>query len=563
MKKFKIKTGVFGRIIISVIIPVLVMVFLISLLLVEQRDSLLNSRKEAVRQMAEAGVTILAHYHSLVEKGQLTESEARERAKGDLRDIRFDHGNFLVVYRIDGVNEVLPPEPKLEGTQMIDRKDPNGVPIIRQDIEIAKAGGGFAAYSSRRKADEPPVPKLSAILPYAPWDMLVVCGVFIDDIDATFHQQILYYGIILALCTLGVLAFSLFLVRSITGPLGIITERMASLAQGDKSVAIGFTARRDEIGELAKALQIFHTNALALDAEAEARQLAERAAQESLQKEKRGIADRFEQSVLGLIERGSTATTDMHNTAESMNRVAHSAKSQAQSAADAAQHATANVQTVAAASEELYASITEISRQVGEAARISTEATRETQRIDNMMLSLSAAARRIGEVVQLVNDIASQTNLLALNATIEAARAGAAGKGFTVVAGEVKTLAAQTARATDEISRQVAAVQSETDRAVDAIKGITATIGQIQQISSGIASAVEQQGAATQEIARNVSQAAQGNQEVSANIAGLNEAAGVTGREAGKVLEAADELNRNSQRLREEIEKFISGVRAS
>jgi methyl-accepting chemotaxis protein len=531
--------------------------------MINQRESILKSREEGVKQMAEAGISILAHYHSLADKGQMSESEARDRAKNDLRDIRFDHGNFLVVYRMDGVNEVLPPEPKLEGQQMIDRKDPNGVPIVRQDIEIAKAGGGFGAYSSPRRAGEPPVPKISAILPFAPWDMLVVCGVFIDDIDASFHQQISHYGLILGLSTLGVLALSLFLVNSITAPLGLITQRMVNLSQGDKSIAIGFTARRDEIGKLAKALEIFRTNAIALDAQEEARRTAEQVAQEALRQEKTAIADRFEQSVMGLIQQGSTATDDMERTAQSMNSVADSARAQAQSAANAAQQATSNVQTVAAASEELYASITEISRQVGEAARISTEASGETQRIDDMMLSLSAAAQRIGEVVKLVNDIAGQTNLLALNATIEAARAGEAGKGFTVVAGEVKTLAAQTARATDEIGTQIAAVQSETNRAVDAIKGITATINQIQQISSGIASAVEQQGAATQEIARNVSQAAQGNQEVSANIAGLNEAAGMTGLVAGEVFAAAQDINKNNLRLRQEIEQFISGVRSS
>jgi methyl-accepting chemotaxis protein len=165
------------------------MILLTVLQLTQQRDSLIKSRENSVRQIAEVGISILAHYHSLVEKGQISDSEARDLAKSDLRDIRFDHGNFLVVYRMDGVNEVLPVEPKLEGQQMIDRKDPNGVPIVRQDIEIAKAGGGFGAYSSPRKAGEPPVPKISAILPYAPWDMLVVCGVFVDDIDATYHQH--------------------------------------------------------------------------------------------------------------------------------------------------------------------------------------------------------------------------------------------------------------------------------------------------------------------------------------------------------------------------------------
>lgn len=143
MNIFRINSSVYGRILISIIFPVIVMIILTLIQLIQQRDSLLKSREDGVRQMAEAGVSILTHYHSLVDKGQMSEPEARDKAKNDLRDIRFDHGNFLVVYRMDGVNEVLPVEPKLEGQQMIDRKDPNGVPIVRQDIEIAKAGGGF------------------------------------------------------------------------------------------------------------------------------------------------------------------------------------------------------------------------------------------------------------------------------------------------------------------------------------------------------------------------------------------------------------------------------------
>jgi len=549
------------KILISVAIPIVALIVFTLVQLLEQRESLLQGRKDGVRQIVEASVSLLDRYHALADKGQMSDGEARERAKADLRDLRFDGKNFVVAYRTDGTLEVLAPDPRQEGNSLIDAHDPNGVAYVRQDIEIAKAGGGFGAYSAPRKAGEPPMPKISAILPYRPWDLIVVAGVYIDDIDATFHRQLVRYGLILGLGTLAVLGLSLALVNGITAPLGEITQRMVSLSQGDKSVAIGFTGRRDEIGKLAKALEIFRTNAIALDAQEHARRAAEQTAQEALRSEKLSIADRFEQSVMGLIHQSFASTQEMQRTAESMSSVASSAKTQAQSAANAAQQATVNVQTVAAASEQLYTSITEISRQVGEAARISTEASGETQRIDEMMLSLSAAAQRIGEVVKLVNDIASQTNLLALNATIEAARAGEAGKGFTVVAGEVKTLAAQTARATDEIGTQIAAVQSETNRAVTAIKAITTTITQIQQISSGIASAVEEQGAATQEIARNVSQAAQGTQEVSFNINGLTEAANMTGGVAETVLSAAGDLSEGGAKLRSEIERFLAGIR--
>jgi methyl-accepting chemotaxis protein len=179
------------------------------------------------------------------------------------------------------------------------------------------------------------------------------------------------------------------------------------------------------------------------------------------------------------------------------------------------------------------------------------------------MQGLAKSAQKIGDVVNLINEIASQTNLLALNATIEAARAGEAGKGFAVVASEVKSLATQTAKATEEIGAQIADIQSSTTAAVDAIGGISSVIGEINTITTTIASAVEQQGAATQEIARNVQQAAQGTNEVSSNIGGVTEAAASTGAAANQVLSASGELSQQSETLRSKVETFLAGVKAA
>ena len=177
--------------------------------------------------------------------------------------------------------------------------------------------------------------------------------------------------------------------------------------------------------------------------------------------------------------------------------------------------------------------------------------------------SLADAAQKIGEVVKLIADIAGQTNLLALNATIEAARAGEAGKGFAVVASEVKNLATQTAKATEDITAQVNAIQAATKDSVQAISGIGKTIGEINQIATAIASAVEEQGAATQEIARNVQQAAQGTHQVSANIGGVTAATGQTGQAASEVLGAADGLSKQAAALQAEIETFVVAIRAA
>ena len=550
-----------SKILVAVIIPVLSMIALALFSAHNQHVTLRDDRKVHVRQMVEAGISVLEHYRALAEQGKMTPEEAKERAKNDLRDIRFGKNDYLMVYRLDGLTEVFGPAPSAEGTSRIDVKDSNGLPIVRMFIDAAKAGGGFVEYRYPRSSGGEPLPKVTAVLPYQPWDALVACGVYTDDIDEAFNAEVRIYAVILVVTVLATLALSLWTVRSITVPLGAITSAMDRLAHGARDVVVQHSDRNDEIGKLGQALAVFRTNALALDRQEEERRQTELRNREMLKAERSAIAVQFEERVMALIKDSSSATGDLHSTARTMSEVAHRAMAQANSAADATQEATSNVQTVAAAAEELHSSIAEISRQVADAARISTEASQDTIHINGMMQTLSSTAQRIGEVVNLVNGIASQTNLLALNATIEAARAGDAGKGFAVVASEVKNLANQTGRATEEITAQVAAVQEETGRAVAAIQDISAVIEQVRHISAGIASAIEEQGAATQEIARNVSQAAQGTQEVSQNVMGLTEAANTTDSVAEKVLASSAELSQNSEHMRDEIEQFLQRMR--
>jgi len=275
------------------------------------------------------------------------------------------------------------------------------------------------------------------------------------------------------------------------------------------------------------------------------------------------LADEFSNKVEPLVARVAAQAVSLGETAEKMSGTAEQASRQATIVAAAAEEASVNVQTVATASEELHASVQEISRQVTHSTRIGVEAVEMAKRTNATVEGLMEAAQKIGDVVRLINDIASQTNLLALNATIEAARAGEAGKGFAVVASEVKGLATQTANATENIGAQVTAMQGATHEAVQAIKDISATISAISEIATTIASAVEEQGAATQEISRNVQEAAQGTGQVAISIGGVNQAAGETGIAATTLLATANDLGSGARTLQAEVSAFLSDIRAA
>ncbi|MBF0561286.1 MAG: HAMP domain-containing protein [Alphaproteobacteria bacterium] len=358
------------------------------------------------------------------------------------------------------------------------------------------------------------------------------------------------------------IAAALFFGRSIARPIGGMTGAMTRLASGDLAVTIPALVNKDEIGEMARAVEVFKQNAIEAERLAEAQRAedqAKLARMETLNRLTRG----FESKVGAVVSALSGAAGEMQSAASALSSTAEQTNSQSLTVASASEQASANVQTVASAAEELASSISEIARQVSQSTKVSQDAVSGASRASSVIGTLAEAAQRIGEVVRLINDIASQTNLLALNATIEAARAGEAGKGFAVVASEVKTLANQTGKATEDIAQQVTAIQGATKEAVEAVNEISRIIGEINQISAAIASAVEEQGAATKEISRNVQEAANGTQEVNVNISGVTRAAAETGAAARQVNAVADTVADKSRDLRSEVESFLVNVKAA
>jgi len=360
-----------------------------------------------------------------------------------------------------------------------------------------------------------------------------------------------------------VLGFATLLTRwSIVTPIAALSQSMTRLSKNDLATSIAGQDRRDEIGAMAVSVQVFK------DAMIESRRLNDLQAVESAAKVERALrlgklTASFEVKVADLVQGVTSAATELEATARSMTSIAEQGNHKAGVVAAASEETSINVQTVASATEELSSSVEEIGRQVAESSRIASKAVDSAKHVDDTVQALAQDAQKIGDVVTLIQNIAGQTNLLALNATIEAARAGDAGKGFAVVASEVKSLANQTAKATTEIASQITSIQNATAGTVSAIRGIIATIVEINDIASTIASAVEEQGAATKEIARNVAEAARGTQEVSSSISGVRETATATGAAASQVLGAAGELSHQADHLSGQVRDFIAGVKVA
>jgi methyl-accepting chemotaxis protein len=365
-----------------------------------------------------------------------------------------------------------------------------------------------------------------------------------------------------ALAALLAVGFALSLKRNVTARVVRMATSVRQLAARDYGFTLPDAALSDEIGDMARALEECRTGLKQAD-EMATTQASSRSAAVARAGSLEDLSRAFEARVGQMVADVSASAAEMKTRARSMTDTSGNTIQQATSVAAAAEQASANVQTVASAAEELSTSIAEISRLVAQSAKIAGKAKDDAARTDGVVHALAEGAQKIGEVVGLISSIAGQTNLLALNATIEAARAGDAGKGFAVVASEVKGLATQTAKATEDIARQITEIQSATKEAVSAIQGIGAIIGEISSIASAIAAAVEEQGSATQEIARNVQQAAAGTQEVTSNITGVSDGAKGTGATATDVLDAAGKLALKADELRGEVGRYIAGVKAA
>jgi methyl-accepting chemotaxis protein len=532
--------------------------------LFSMRSQMLADREAKTQQMIDVGYGILANYHRLEIAGKLSREQAQAAAIDEIKGLRYDKVEYF------WINDMLPRmimhpiKPELDGKDLSTMKDPNGNYLFNGFVDLVKRqGAGFYSYLWPKPGFEQPVPKISFVKGFEPWGWIIGTGIYLDDVAGVFNQIALTFALVCAATIVIVLVGSVLIGRSVTRPLAKITSLTERLASGDSDFEVPYTNRKDEVGELAKALQVFKENAAQIARMHGEQAVLKQNADSERRKAMMELAGKFEASVQAVVGDLFSDAREMQESAQILSKTAGEANQRATAMAGACEQASTNVKAVAAATEELSCSIAEINTRVGQAALVADKAVSNSEKTNDVVQGLAVAAEKIGEVIGLINQIASQTNLLALNATIEAARAGEAGRGFAVVAAEVKSLASQTAKATDEISAQIAAIQTETQQVVVNIQSIRGTILEVNEISSSIATAVGQQEAATQEIAASVEDAANGTTQVLQNITRVTNATSQTGGAADQVLGSSGRLSGKVQVLQEEVAKFLAGVRAA
>ncbi len=555
------KLRISTKLLIMVGLAVLGIAAVAALGLVTLKENLLEDRKAKLQEIVLLARQALELEYQASRKAGLSEAETIARSKALVRALRFGKDDYFFALDKDGFTQAHP-NPKVEGQHMSGVKDPDGVYFTREQIAAAQRGGGFVPYRYPRGGAGEPLPKLSYSVEIPAYGWVLGSGIYIDDVDAIFWSQVWRIGALITMAILVVVGASYLVGRGIVRPITGMTAAMRRLAGGDTATAIPALKRGDEVGAMAQSVQVFKDNMLEAErlrserADSEKRAAANRAAEMSK------FAELFDRSVQGAVDEVLRAGGDIHDRAVGTADRQETGSQHSLGVAKAAAATRGRLQTLATAAQEMSSSVTEMARGVADTARASVEAAKDSEGVAREIGDLAKSASEIGTVAQMISDIAGQTNLLALNATIEAARAGEAGKGFAVVAGEVKALAAQTARATVEITQKIGAIQERADGAVVAVTGVRGTIDRLAEMSNSVAASVEEQAAVTADIARNVNGVMTDMDAISNNIGDITRSSVLTCGGAIEVLWASEDLTVTARGLKSDATDFVQRIRA-
>jgi len=525
---------------------------------------MIDDRIDKLRAITTLAEGLAQSLQDKVDSHEISQAEALATFRQQIHRLRFGSAtDYLIVYSADDKVLIHGGDPSREG-KLATAHDEHGRSSMDLAREVLRAApGGAIYYLAAKPAQAVAQMKVTYVAEFQPWQLVFMAGDWIDDINAQFRATLLRLALIGAAALGASLVAAWLISRDIAGSLGRLKRAMEQIAGGTVSATIPGLGRRDEVGAMAASLQVFQDNISQTTALRESQEDERRASLARNRAALLHMADEFEAQIGQLVETLSVRSAALDGAAQSMAGVAGESTDEAAVVAQSAEAASRNLETVAAAAEQLATSIGEIRRQVGNSMQITDAAVAGARRTDMLVQALAANAERIGTVIGIISGIAAKTNLLALNATIEAARAGEAGRGFSVVASEVKTLANQTSVATQEISQQVAEIQSATRNAVDAVAGIAASVHEISGLAGAIASAVSQQSSATSEIARSVQQTFEAARQVTLSSSRVRQAAGKTGSAASQVSAASSELSQQTRQLGVQVDSFVAGIRAA